>query len=165
MVEAGTNDRRDDGRLGAAALAPLRALVRRHQVCWESRPEYAAVDGNAQQVGFVVEITATYDHPARPPVAGCTECDAPLRALDDILDYVVPRERRDSIYELHLRRGAIQSDRRRWNRPEVSAAIRVVHGDGADRPVDACEDRCRREIIGKLKELGACEGVWHPIGN
>jgi hypothetical protein len=40
------------------------------------------------------------------------------------------------------------------------ATLHVLHGEGADRPVDACEEQCRQEIICKLGDLGACEGTW-----
>jgi hypothetical protein len=160
MIEPRATDEPQQDEVGAAQLARLRELVRRHQICWESRPEYAAVEGTTRQVGFVIEITATHEQPHHAPVGGCPECEPPLHALEAVVAFVLPKGHRESIYDVHVRRGAIEYDRRRWNRPEVSATIRVLHGEGADRPLDPCEERCHQEIIGKLGNLGACEGTW-----
>jgi hypothetical protein len=161
MIEFRAGDR-PDGEASAASLARLRELVRRHQVCWESRPEYASAEDGPRPVGFVIEITATHDRPHRPPVSGCPECEPALRAIEAIVAFVLPRGRRDSIYDVHVRHGALEYAPRRGNRPEVSATIHVLHAEGADRPVDPCEERCRHEIVHKLGELGACEGAWSP---
>lgn len=147
-------------REDAPELAPLRELVRRHQICWESRPERAIVGESLTAVGFVVEIAATHDHPPHEPLSGCEECAIPLRALEAIVAFVLPRGHHESVYEVHVQWGRLQYARRRGNRPEVTATIQILHGDGADRPVDPCEERCLNEIKGKLKELGATEGTW-----
>jgi hypothetical protein len=160
MLELQEKDGAEHEPTPVTDLVHLRELVRRHQICWESRPERAAVDGTARQVGFIVEITATHDHPHPEPVSGCAQCEAPLRALEAVIGFILPKDRRDSVYDVRVPRGALQYDRRRRNRPELRATIAVLHADGADRPVDACEERCRREIVHKLEELGACEGAW-----
>jgi hypothetical protein len=36
-------------------------------------------------------------------------------------------------------------------------AIRLVHREGYERPVDACEERCLKEIQARLRELGIPE--------
>jgi hypothetical protein len=114
-------------------------------------------------VGFEIDVSATHHQPHRAPVSGCPECEPPLRALEAIVKFVLPKEPRDSIYDIEVHWGGLQYACQRGNRPEVSATIHVLHGDGADRPVDACEERCRHEIVGKLQALGACEGVWSPL--
>jgi hypothetical protein len=146
--------------VGAAQLAHLREFVQRYQICWESRPEYAAVEGTTRPIGFVIEITATHDRPHHAPVGGCPECEPPLRALEAVVGFVVPKAHRDSVYDVQVRRGAMVYAPRRWNRPEVSATIHVQHADGFDRPIDPCEERCRREIVEKLEALDAHEGAW-----
>jgi hypothetical protein len=107
----------------------------------EARPEYVAGDERPRPVGYVIEISATHDDPHVAPVAGCPACAAPLATLEEIVAY-----------------------RRRGNRPEVRATILVEHGEGFDRPIDACEQRCLDEIVSRLKQLGACEGQWRPQG-
>jgi hypothetical protein len=134
--------------------------VQNHRICWESRPEYAVVEEDTREVGFVIELAATHEQPHRAPVAGCPECELPLRALEAVVAFVLPKGQRDSIYDVDVRYGAINYAPRRGNRPEVSATIRILHADGADRPVDRCEERCRQEIIRKLREIGAREGTW-----
>lgn len=147
----------------APDLARLREMVRRHQVCWDSRPERAVVGETLLPVGFIVEITATHDHPARQPLSGCPACAAPLRALEAIVAFVLPQGRRDSVYDVQVRWGSLQYAHRRGNRPEVTAMIHVLHAEGANRPVDPCEERCLHEITDRLKELGAAEGTWPAL--
>lgn len=145
---------------GAAELGQLRDLVRDHEVCWESRPEYAAGGESLRPVGFVVDVSATHHEPHRTPVAGCPECEAPFDVLRRVVDFILPREPRDSIYDVHIRGGSMRYDRRRGNRPEVVATVLIEHGAGADLPIDACERRCLEDIASRLKQLGACEGEW-----
>jgi len=147
---------------GTPEVAQLRELVRRHQICWESRPERAVVGETLMAVGFVVEIAATHDHPPHEPLSGCVECAIPLRALEAIVAFVLPRGHHASVYEVHVQWGRLQYARRRGNRPEVTATIQVLHGDGAARAVDPCEEQCLHEITGTLKALGATEGTWAP---
>jgi len=40
---------------------------------------------------------------------------------------------------------------------EVRLDVRLTHRDRYDAPIDACEDRCLREIRGRLKKLGVRE--------
>jgi hypothetical protein len=46
------------------------------------------------------------------------------------------------------------------SRPEVTATVTVLHGDGggANRPLDADERRRLGEIVGRLRDFGAQEG-------
>jgi hypothetical protein len=147
---------------GLEELTQLRELVRAHEICWETRPEYVAGADFPQPVGYVVEISATHAEPHASPHAGCPLCREPLAAIEKVIAFVLPRERRDSIYDVHLMRGSLRYDRRRGNRPEVVATILIEHGDGADRPIDDCERRCLHDIVSRLKQLEACEGQWHP---
>jgi hypothetical protein len=143
-------------------LARLRELVRAYEVCWEVRPECVAGEEHPKPVGYIVDISATHGETKRAPVAGCPACKAPLEALEDIVAYVLPREHRDSTYDVHIMRGSMQFDRRRGNRPEVAATILIEHGEDFDRPIDACEKRCLDDIVSRLKQLGVREGQWGP---
>jgi hypothetical protein len=146
---------------GEADVERLRALVHRHEVCWETRPENAVVGGRIQPVGFLVEVSATHHEPHRTPVAGCAECSEPLLALQQILAFALPQGEHASIYEARVRWGTLQFSPRRGNRPEVVGSLAILHGSGANRPIDPCETSCRDEIVARLKQLGACEGAWH----
>lgn len=144
-----------------AEVERLRALVRRHEVCWETRQENANVGGRIQPVGFVVEVSATHHQPHRTPVAACAECSAPLLALQQILAFALPHGEHASVYEKRVRWGTLQFSPRRSNRPEVVGSIAILHGSGANQPIDDCERSCRDEVVARLKEIGACEGAWH----
>lgn len=145
---------------GADRLLHLRTLVQDYEVCWETRPQYAVVGEGLRTIGFSVELSAAHHQPHHEPVAGCPECLPPLRALEEIVDFILPTEPRDSIYDVHVKWGAMQYSRRRANRPEVGATIDVLHATGADRPIDACEERCLADIVSRLKAIGAQEGSW-----
>jgi hypothetical protein len=154
----------DDGPASDAGLhelGRLRELVRVHEICWETRPEYVAGDDAPQPVGYVVEISATHAEPHASPLAGCPLCRERLAAIEEVIAFVLPRDRRDSIYDVHVQSGSLRYDRRRGNRPEVVATILIEHGEGADRPIDDCERRCLHDIVSRLKQVGACEGEWH----
>lgn len=140
-------------------IEQLRDLVRTYRVCYEASPEYSAYTGKIKAVGFDVELYATHHDLPKAPTAGCPEC-APLeRALREIADFVLPKERRPSRYEVHGSRG-IEYSARRGKRPDIKLTIIVEHSEGINDPIDACEIRCRDEIVANLKALHASEGQW-----
>ena len=59
MFEPSSKERPEHDEASAADVVHLRDLVRRHRICWESRPEYAAVEGTPRAVGFEIELSAT----------------------------------------------------------------------------------------------------------
>ena len=40
---------------------------------------------------------------------------------------------------------------------EVALSVRLVHREGYEQPVDSCEERCLKEIVARLRELGIPE--------
>jgi hypothetical protein len=139
----------------------LRELVQRFRVCFEVSPALAVLGEELRPIGFTIELAATHDHPRHEPYAGCDECVPVARALNEVLDFIVPRDFRPSYFEVHRSRTSHQFSPERDNRADLTASVEIVHRDGATRPVDDCELRCRDEIVATLKDLGACERVWH----
>ena len=45
-------------------------------------------------------------------------------------------------------------------RPEVVLSLKILHRQGYDQPVDACEEDCLNEMQDKLKKIGAQRDVW-----
>lgn len=137
----------------------LLALVERHQVCWEPYPIwYAAPDRPKVQIGYEVNLWGTHDHPAHPAFPGCEECRPVRAALERIARWVIPVPHRTTRYDIEPYDASIHISRRRNERKDVRLVIEVVHRDGVDIPVDACQANCLEEIETKLKDLGAAQG-------
>ena len=137
-------------------------LVRQFRVCWEVCPEYAFVNQERRQVGFILELYGTHETWVEHPEAGCDECLRVFHALQTIAEDILPQEYRPSRSDLGIYDQAIHYDRKRAERPDVVLPIKITHREGYDRPVDECENRCLKEMKQRLLELGAREGRWAP---
>jgi hypothetical protein len=145
--------------------AELKRLVERHQVCWEVWPEETINrDGHRAQIGFELDLLGTHDHPADPPTPGCDECAAVYVDLEKIARAILPEGERESDYEIGAFDSSIRFPPEREFREEITLPIRIIHREGFDRPVDACEVRCLREMESKLEALGAQQGKWKKNG-
>ncbi len=139
----------------------LRELVQAHRVCFECSTDLSAYTGEVKPVGFVVLVFATDEDPADEPSPGCELCVPVEAALDKVVKYVLPDEKdRSTLFDVSFSH-AISYDKKRHARPDRTAMIEILHRNGANEPIDACERRCRDEIVGRLKGLGACERTWH----
>lgn len=138
----------------------LKKLVQRFKVCWEALPDYYYVKGQKRQIGFVLVLAGTHEAGVEHPEPGCQHCHDVRRALQTIASWVIPKERRDSDYDVPPYDQAIHYDPSRKFRPEVTLEIAIRHRSGFDRDVDACQVRCLNEMTRGLKELGAREGNW-----
>jgi hypothetical protein len=144
----------------APTLLALRDLVRRFRVCYEVAPELAVVGDEIRAIGFTIELSGTHDHPRHEPFAGCDACFPIANALRAILAHVVPLDFRPSQFQVHDSRMSHRFAPQRGNRPELTASVTILHREGAQRPIDECELRCRDEIVGALASLGAAEIAW-----
>lgn len=151
----------------------LRESVQRFQVCWEALPDfyYVAVKDTLhpeakqvkkekRQIGFTLDLTGTHEEGVEHPQPGCEHCRRVWRALKAIADWIVPKEERDTDYDIAPYDQSINYDPVRKFRAEVSLRICIRHRSGFDREVDACEVRCLNEMTERLKELGARKGKW-----
>ncbi|QQR89809.1 MAG: hypothetical protein IPJ88_16795 [Myxococcales bacterium] len=142
-----------------AKIQDLRALVQRHKVCWEVWPEEHYRKGRGKvNIGYIIQITGTHDHPAHPPLPGCDECKAVYKKLRDIARWIIPSEQRESKYEIDMFDHALRYSPKRKFREEVTLSLKILHRGQWDNPVDACETRCLYEMEEKLAELGAHKG-------
>ena len=136
----------------------LKQVVEQHSVCYEVWPEYRLVGEKQTMVGFSLELYGTHDHGYSTLTPGCERCRATYRDLRRIADRILPQERRPSRYEIsRFDRGLHESAKRRF-RPEVVLAIGILHREHGFDPVDACEERCLKEMEEKLRGLGARRG-------
>jgi hypothetical protein len=146
-----------DSRHSEAVSRTLRELVQHFRVCYETVPDYCFIDHVRQQNGFVLELFGTHEQGVEHPIPGCHHCHNVRMALEVIAKYILPREKRDSEYDIAPFDHSIQYSSVRNNRPDVSLRISIQHRTGFDRGVDACEIQCLNEMTQQLKELGASE--------
>jgi hypothetical protein len=162
--ESGAGGKQENGAIptGPSEGVPedLRELVERFRVCWEVLPNYYYVKKEKRQIGFILELAGTHEAGVEHPLPGCPHCHNVRLALQAIANWIIPKERRDSDYDIAPYDQSIQYGPLRKFRPDVSLQIWIQHRSGFDREVDACEVRCLNEMKQRLKELGAREGKW-----
>lgn len=146
-------------------LDKLRELVIQHKVCWEVWPEYHInLEGEKVQIGFELDLVGTHYHPERPPLPGCAECMKVYEDLEQIAQWIMPKEERDSRYKIGIFDSTIQYAPKRKLRKDITLTIKILHREGFDQPVDGCEVECLKEMESKLKDLGAQKVQWREPG-
>ena len=140
-------------------VSELEDLVQRYRVCREVFPEYMFVEGQKRQIGFTLELIGTHPPEVQHPEPGCSECVKMFHALEAIAGWITPKEHRDSQYDILAYDQAIHRSHRRGGRPDVVLSMHIGHRSGFG-PVDACEERCLKEMEQKLGELGVAHESW-----
>jgi len=148
-----------------APVEQLRAIARRHQVCYKVWPERSVAEGRKIQIGFELQLCGTNSHIAakgeHQPVPGCDYCHSTYEDLRQIAEWILPREGRPSRYEIGAFDRALHvAPRSRHSRREIVVAIHIMHRTEFNREVDDCENRCLKEMKDRLKQLGIYEGTW-----
>ena len=80
--------------------------------------------------------------------------------LTRIAHCIVPKEERDSLYEIEVFDASIHYSSQRRFRPEVVLTIKILHREGFDHPTDGYDVQELNEMEGKLRDLGASKGNW-----
>ncbi len=119
-------------------------------------PEVIIRGSERVKVGFEVHLWAVHPKGARA-LPGCPKCWDLVDDLRRIAEAVVPSEDRPTRAELEPFGRALYESRVVPEADEVSVTIHLFHKEGYDRPVDACEERCLKEIRGRLRALGIPE--------
>lgn len=136
----------------------LREVVARHRVYYEIRPEQVPLkDHSLQEVGFQLELHGEHAKGAHP-TPGCALCQEIYRGLREIAAWILPKEIRDSSYDLEAFDASLHYSHPTKDPGSVQLGIDILHRSGFDRPVDACEVRCLREMEEKLNRLGVHRG-------
>ena len=148
----------------ASTLESLREIANKHQVCYEVWPERSVAEGVKIQIGFELQLCGTNSHVAageHQPVPGCEYCHSTYEDLRQIAEGILPLEERPSRYEIAgFDRSLHVAPHSRQSRSEVVLTIHIMHRADFNREVDDCENRCLKEMRGRLKELGIYEGKW-----
>jgi hypothetical protein len=140
----------------------LKDIVEMHQVCYEVWPELLIVKGQQLKVGFDLELVGTHEHGTSTFSPGCPRCLRTFEDLRQIAEWIMPKEERPSRYEIEPYDRALHESAQRKFVPEVVLRMTILHRHGFDQPVDECEERCLKEMRGKLSELGVRAGEWRP---
>jgi len=83
--------------------------------------------------------------------------------LKQIAQWIMPKEERDSVYEIRAFDVSIHQAPLRKFRKDITLAMKILHREGFDRPKDVCEVECLKDMEKKLKDLGAHQGYWQDI--
>jgi hypothetical protein len=142
-------------------LSYLRNLVRKHRVCWEVWPLfYSDNTGNKVQIGFDLEIFGTHSNEEQTLEPGPQESAEILRDLKKVAESIIPKEQQYCRSEIQVFDNLIQFSPLRRFRDDFTVGIKITHRSGYDRPVDACEIECLKQIQENLHKLGAQKGRW-----
>lgn len=88
---------------------------------------------------------------------GCVHCWDLAHALEQLARAVLPPADRESRCALEPFRPALYESRVVQGADEICIIVRLFHRTDYERPVDACEERCLRELRQALRSLGARE--------
>jgi hypothetical protein len=134
----------------------LRALARRLHAHYDVQPEVVIRGSERVKVGFEVRLWAVHPKGARA-LPGCPKCLDLVPELERIANWALPREERPTRAHMEPFRAALYDSPVVPGSDEISLSLRLVHRDGYDQPIDACEERCLKEIRSKLREIGVPE--------
>ncbi|MGB7291765.1 MAG: hypothetical protein WBD99_06320 [Thermodesulfobacteriota bacterium] len=161
MVNNGPNTLKEQASKIDRELSDLKKLVNKHRVCWEVWPLfYLGKDGVKVQIGFDLEIFGTHSnkHPTLEP--GSQESAEILKDLKKVAEFIIPRDKQYCRSEIQVFDNLIQFSPLRKFRDDFTVGIKITHRSGYERPVDACEIECLKQIEERLKQLGAQKGHW-----
>lgn len=142
-------------------------LIIKHGVCYERWNEYEMVEGVRTHTGYALRLCgANEEHysdtgrgAVRHPVPGCPVCRATYSDLVRVARWILPKEQRDSQYIIEPFDSAFHiAPNTRHCREEIVVTIQITHRDDQRLQADECENRCLKEMIEKLRQLGVLEG-------
>ena len=134
----------------------LAEFVRAHHVHFDVKPEILFRGTERVKVGFEVRIWGMHARGSHA-LPGCPKChdlDARLRRL---AQWAIPHEHRPTKIVIEPFQRALYDSKEIAGADEIAIAIRLVHRDGYELPIDACEERCLKEIRERLRTLKAQE--------
>ena len=134
----------------------LMQFVRRHRVHYDVVPEAVVGPKGRANVGFELRLFAVHEKGAHA-TPGCPKCIALVEPLRELARCVMPTEERPTLIQIEPFGRALYDSTVVPGADEVAIAVRLTHRGRYDRPVDACEERCLKEIRGRLKILGVAE--------
>jgi len=140
----------------SAANDELREVARNRRIHYDVEPEIVLRGSERMKVGFQVRLWAIHRKGARA-LPGCPKCWDLVDDLRRIAEEVIPSGERPSRTELEPFRPALYDSRVVPDADEVTVTMRLIHREGYYLPIDACEERCLKEIWARLRDLGIPE--------
>ncbi len=134
----------------------LTEFVRHHRVHYDVVPEAVVGPKGRTAVGFELRLFAVHEKGAHA-TPGCPKCLALVDPLRELARSVMPTEERPTLIEIEPFGRALYDSIEVPGADEIAIAVRLTHRGHYDRPVDACEERCLKEMRGRLKALGIAE--------
>lgn len=136
----------------------LKELVEKHTVCYEVFPDRLMVKGEPRTAGYELQLFGSHEHGTSRMTPGCEICVHTFRDLLRIAESILPREARDSKYEIREFDAALHMAPGRGLRPEVALSIMIEHKHDPEAPIDNCETQCLHEMEQRLRDLGVRRG-------
>lgn len=137
-------------------VAELAAFVREHHVHYDVEPDVLVRASDRVKVGFEVRLWAVHPRGTRA-LPGCGKCRDLVSELIRVAEWAIPSERRPTLIEIEPFHPALYDSREVAGADEVALSIRLAHREGWDQPIDACEERCLKEIRQRLRAIGVRE--------
>ena len=137
-------------------VAELAGFAREHHVHFEVQPDVLVRDGERVKIGFEIRLWAVHARGARA-LPGCEKCLDLAAELRRLAEWSVPSEHRATRFEIEPFHPALYESREVTGADEIAVCIRLAHREGWDQPIDACEERCLKEIRHRLRSAGARE--------
>ena len=137
-------------------IKELKEIIRKHTIRYEVWPHFEISESQRVMVGFDIELYGTHDHGNTRLSPGCHLCAETHADLQRLAERILPKDYRPSQYEIPLFDQSLHASA--GGPFEVVVPIRIEHRHGYFDPVDPCEERCLKEMVEKLKELGVSSG-------
>lgn len=134
----------------------LAALAREHHMHFDVTPDVVIRGEQRISVGFEVRLWATHARGAQA-LPGCPKCRDLAASIRPLAEWAIPSERRPTRIEIEPFHPALYDSRELPGADEIAVAIAIAHRDRWDAPVDACEERCLKEIRQRLRTIGIRE--------
>jgi hypothetical protein len=129
----------------------VREIAKRFHVHCEVYPELRVLhDHTTRQVGFCLELYGRVSQDSRRDVC---------LGLREISSFIVPATEGAARYEIDENPAAVHyCGNEEGGRPCVQLAIRILHHEGSERPVDEIQARALKEMEHRLEGLGVSRG-------
>jgi hypothetical protein len=134
----------------------LAEFVRHHRVHYDVVPEAVVGPKGRTTVGFELRLFAVHEKGAHA-VPGCSKCTALVDPLRELARCLMPSEERPTLIAIEPFGRALYDSTTVPGADEVALSVRLTHRGEYHRAVDACEERCLKEMRARLKALGIAE--------
>ena len=156
--------RLQSGSAGAPLTSEgLRAILRRHGVCYDFWLQGSASGGVTTYSGYMLRLCGVSDAEhfgGECHVPSCHHCHRTYDDLRKVAEWLVPQNEQGDHCEIepfdetwHI------GQRQGQSRKEIGVTINALHRPHVNAPADACHCRCLSDMLARLDHLGVHEGV------